>query len=373
MNTGKTMMDQQKMRRLELSRRSAPYQVVKYILLLLNIMVVASTAIVTIIICLLPTIIYEKKLSVESALSFFETGTLAQTKADRGSSRTSFEQQESDLAKLSTQEVETIRIIRYIILGLAGGIIINQTLAVYGLFCERSCYILLSSTFLGLVGQLSLFVLPATIFLLIVLYLIFSITFVVQLHHFESLAKLPHQTGRSVSRASSLEPYGKTCCCRCRGCLCSSMSFGGPPQPQPMPTATINASRKTSIPYSQQQQQQQQQQQHQPAQLNHVVNPVPYYYGSLGRKTRESRMYLSQLQAAMKQNEGVAMPGDVYGGQQRNRLNSNSNMPNQLKPSNKFANLAAENSFKNPYGTVRRESSGYNYANIDRFNNSTMI
>lgn len=359
-------MDQQKMRRQELSRKSVPYQVVKYILLLLNIMIVSSTAIVTVIICLLPTIIYEKKLSVESALNFFETGTFMNEKTDRtklsSSSSRSFDQQEADLVKLSSQEVETIRIIRFVILGLSAGVILNQTVAVYGLFRERTCYILLSSTFIGLVGQLSLFVLPATIFLLIVLYLTFSITFVVLLHHLDSLAKLGPQMGRSVSRASSLEPFGKTCCCRCRGCLCSSMTFGGgPPQPQPMPTATINANRKTSIPYSQQQQ---------TAPLNHVVNPVPYYYGSLGRKSRESRMYLSQLQA-MKPETG--MPNDPYG-QQRSRLNSNAmGTGTQLKPSNKFANLSVENSFKSPYGTVRRESAGYNYANLDRFNNSTMI
>src|SRR5699024_77211 len=127
-------------------------------------------------------------------------------------------------------------------------IILNQTLAVYGLFREKSCYILISCTFIGLVGQLTLFMLPAPIFLLIFLYLVFCVAFVIQLGHLDSLAKQPLPSMRSVSRASSLEPQicsSKACCCRCKGCLCNQTATNVPI------TATINPNRKTSMPITQ--------------------------------------------------------------------------------------------------------------------------
>lgn len=343
----------------EMSRNSVPFQVVKYILLILNISIVTTTAIVTIIVCLLPTIIYEKKLSVESALNFIETGNLIPEKHRKQASFPNgySEEQKANLVQLTAQEVDTIRFIRYLILGLSAVIILNQTLAVYGLFRERSCYILLSSTFIGLVGQLSLFVLPAPIFLLIVLYLVFSISYVILINHLDSKAKnLSLSNGRSsVSRMSSLEPQmcgaSKVCCCRCKGCLCTPTSLAPPAM-----TATINPNRKTSMPYMA------------PVSALHPNPSVPYYYGSLGRKSRESRLYLSQLQAAAAAKPDIS--SDIYG----HRIDPRQVNPasTSLKTSNKFTNLGMDN-FKSPYSTVRRDSSGYNYANLERLNNSTMI
>ena len=171
--------------------------------------------------------------------------------------------------------------------------------------------------------------------------------FVIQLGHLDSLAKQPLPSMRSVSRASSLEPQicsSKACCCRCKGCLCNQTATNVPI------TATINPNRKTSMPITQ------------PSQN------VPYYYGSLGRKSRESRVYLSQLQA-MKSDP----VNDIIYAQPRQpapRMATTNNAT--LKPGTKFTNLSMDN-YKSPYATVRRESTGYNYANLDRVNNSTMI
>ena len=215
-------------------------------------MIATTTASVTIIICLIPNIINEKREVIEDAINFYETGCLS--RIDPETSIVTNHQQ-TGLSKL-----DIVSILRYIIIAISGLIILNQSLAVYGLFREKSCPILASTTFIGLIGQLSIYVLPSSIFITILLYIVLSISFVIMLNHIESQSKHPV---RANSRAPSVDPQNrcnKVCCCRCKSCLCTSSMYQ--PQCNAAVTATINPSRKTSI------------------QSQAYPNP-PYYYGSL--------------------------------------------------------------------------------------------
>lgn len=308
------------------SRRSQAYQIVKYMLLILNIMIVTTTAMVTIIVCLIPNIIHEKRLVIENAISFFQTGNLS-IEPDHGGQF----QLRSPLS-----ELEIVRLVRYAILGLSALILINQSIAAYGLFRERSCPILASTTFIGVIGQLSLYVLPASVFLIILLYLMFSISYVILLNHLQA-----KQPPRASSRASSIEPTYRGCCCRCKGCVCTTTTAATTFQQSLMP-ATINPSRKTSI------------------QSN---SNTPYYYGSLGRRGRDTRMILNQLEQANKEIYSVP----------RQRI---ANTATTLRPSNKFSNLNADSNSANVYaagGGVRRGSIGYNYVPFERAKDSIIM
>lgn len=301
-----------------ISRNSMPFQIVKYVLLILNIMIVATTAIVTIIVCLLPTIIYEKKLALDNASAFLRTGNLQQLNYNRQSL------DENELIQLSTQEIDTIRLVRYFILALSSLIILNQTLAVYGLFKERSFHILISTVVIGLIGQLSLFALPASIFILITIHLIFSISYVIILNHLNQMASDPKIRQQATSRAPSIEPSQRTCCCRCKSCLCTvttNQSVGS------TIVDNVLVNRKASFHANQLSQ---------PSSSSYPNNQVPYYYGSLGRgKSRnpESRPgSISQSINVAKNNENIyAQRPPIY-------HHSQTRSPG-LRPNNKSSNM----------------------------------
>lgn len=357
-------MDQDKKREKQQQRqkfsiiapKSVLYQTIKYVLLILNIMIVTTTAIVTIIVCLLPSIINEKKRTIENVLSFIQTGNVIIAN-DLQSSELSINNDghnsnqrilNDEQQKLSSEDIETIRHIRYIILGLSACIILNQTLAVYGLFREQTCHVLISCVIIGLIGQLSLFILPGAVFHLILLYLIVSIGYVIQLGHLNSITKQPPPVStRTTSRASSVEPFGTnkgSCCCRCKGCMC-----GGP---IPAIVTPINTNhRKCSMP----------------VQSNQAATSanIPYYYGSLGRKSRETKQFLNQLQTMRPDPE-------IYGGP---RILNRNNMTNQsfFKSNNKMHNQANLNLDNYLYGNLNRDVPNYGYVALERDNNSTMI
>lgn len=250
---------------IEMSRKSLPYQIIKYVLLILNIMIVATTAIISIIVSLLPSIIYEKKLQFDNISQFFRTGNILFNEQHSSMNINkkydeSMMVNENDIIRLTAQEIDNIRLIRFIILGLAAMIILNQTLSVFGLFKERSFYILISTVIIGLIGQLSLFVLPASIFILITIHTIFSLCYVITLNHLNLMAKESNRKTRSPSRSSIYDlPTSKHCCCRCKTCSCNyPMDTGGKQSYQ---------------------------------------NVSPYYYGSLGRKNRDSRQMFGQYQS----------------------------------------------------------------------------
>ncbi|OTF81418.1 hypothetical protein BLA29_002460 [Euroglyphus maynei] len=274
-------------------------------------MIVATTAIVTITVCLLPTIIYEKKLALDNASAFIRTGNLQQFNHNRRSLN------ENELIQLSTQEIDTIRLVRYFILALSSLIILNQTLAVYGLFKERSLHILISTVVIGLIGQLSLFALPASIFILITIYLIFSITYVIILNHVNQMVRQ-----QVTTRAPSIEPSQRTCCCRCKSCQCmatTNQSVGS------TIVDNVLVNRKASFHANPSPQ---------PSSSSYPNNQVPYYYGSLGRgKSRnpESRPgSISQSITVAKNNE------NIYA--QRPPIYHQSRSPG-LRPTNKFSNM----------------------------------
>ncbi|XP_046910845.1 uncharacterized protein LOC124492094 [Dermatophagoides farinae] len=304
-----------------ISRNSMPFQIVKYVLLILNIMIVATTAIVTIIVCLLPTIIYEKKLALDNASAFLKTGNLQQQQ-QLNYDRRSLD--EHELIQLSAQEIDTIRLVRYFILALSSLIILNQTLAVYGLFKERSFNILISTVVIGLIGQLSLFVLPASIFILITIYLIFSISYVIILNHLNLMVREPQIRQQVTSRAPSIEPSQRTCCCRCKSCQCMNVMTN-----QSVGSAIIDnvlVNRKASIHTN-----------HlpQPSSSSYPNNQVPYYYGSLGRgKSRNAEL----RPGSINQSTSVANSENIYAQRPPIHHHSHSRSPG-LRPTNKCSNM----------------------------------
>lgn len=304
-----------------ISRNSMPFQIVKYVLLILNIMIVATTAIVTIIVCLLPTIIYEKKLALDNASAFLKTGNLQQQQ-QLNYDRRSLD--EHELIQLSAQEIDTIRLVRYFILALSSLIILNQTLAVYGLFKERSFNILISTVVIGLIGQLSLFVLPASIFILITIYLIFSISYVIILNHLNLMVREPQIRQQVTSRAPSIEPSQRTCCCRCKSCQCMNVMTN-----QSVGSAIIDnvlVNRKASIHTN-----------HlpQPSSSSYPNNQFPYYYGSLGRgKSRNAEL----RPGSINQSTSVANSENIYAQRPPIHHHSHSRSPG-LRPTNKCSNM----------------------------------
>ena len=303
-----------------ISRNSMPFQIVKYVLLILNIMIVATTAIVTIIVCLLPTIIYEKKLALDNASAFLKTGNLQQQQ-QLNYDRRSLD--EHELIQLSAQEIDTIRLVRYFILALSSLIILNQTLAVYGLFKERSFNILISTVVIGLIGQLSLFVLPASIFILITIHLIFSISYVIILNHLNLMVREPQIRQQVTSRASSIEPSQRTCCCRCKSCLCTvttNQSVGS------TIVDNVLVNRKASFHANQLSQ---------PSSSSYPNNQVPYYYGSLGRgKSRNAEL----RPGSINQSTSVANNENIYSQRPPIHHHSHSRSPG-LRPTNKCSNM----------------------------------
>lgn len=265
---------------IEMSRKSLPYQIIKYVLLILNIMIVATTAIISIIVSLLPSIIYEKKLQFDNISQFFRTGNILFN--EQAHSQMNINKKyddpmmvhENDIIRLTAQEIDNIRLIRFVILGLAAMIILNQTLSVFGLFKERSFYILISTVIIGLIGQLSLFVLPASIFILITIHIIFSLCYVITLNHLNLMAKESNRKTRSPSRSSIYDlPTSKHCCCRCKTCICNHpIDTGGKQTYQ---------------------------------------NVSSYYYGSLGRKNRDSRQ-IGQYQSIIPSTAIKSPPNDNF-------------------------------------------------------------
>lgn len=299
------------------------YQVVKYILLMLNIMLVTTTAILIVIVCLLPIM--------------------------RTNSGTNYEAQVINLVRcLSIYEIDTIRIFRHAVLGISAAIIINQSLAVYGLFRERPGLIMFSTTLLGMLTQVIIFVLPTNAFLLLLVYIVLSIVYIVLLNRILEMTKSASRTGRSSNATGMLEQQ-KTCGCRCT-----------PTNSYYQPATIISPTRKPSMPGQ-----------------YYQSGGASYYYGSLGRRAREPRPALNSMTNRMSNDAShyaaqQQQPQHCGAGQYGNfkHLNRNSNPSTLLNNNNNSSNNNNNNATGEMFTTnisgqfaPRLESPNYNYIN----------
>ena len=277
-----------------LSQRSVLYQSLKYLILTLNIFLVSTCSIISIIVCLIPSAIIERKNAVEKAINSLQSGNISQVIMSTIANSSEDHQHDSDSG----------RFIRYLTLVAAILVIFNQTLNVFGLFHDQICIILVSSIFLAIIGQIGLFVLPNSAFILILIFIIACILLIVE------MANLKRQVRESLKAKPFNASYRKAATCEsCRN------SF--PAATKPMPTQ---------------------------------------YYGSLGRRPQESRIFYPHYHPQSIQS----MDWQPASG--------------SLRASNKFHNLSVDqnrNIYANLQPVDRRMQ--YEIPATDRTSTSTML